>query len=165
MADLTENFNFLQASNFKVVIDRKKYGNLEFFAQRVIHPGVTVTAPIVPYKRIQSIAVPGDTIGVDDLAFDVLVDENMTSYIEVYNWLESLVVTPSNNKNKIITDDENVVDITLSILSSHNNVVKKIRYIDCVVTNIGTLLLEASGTETPVVTFPVNFKISYFELV
>ena len=36
MADLTENFNFLQASNFKVVIDRKKYGNLEFFAQRVI---------------------------------------------------------------------------------------------------------------------------------
>ena len=57
MADLTENFNFLQASNFKVVIDRKKYGNLEFFAQRVIHPGVTVTAPIVPYKRIQSIAV------------------------------------------------------------------------------------------------------------
>jgi lipid A disaccharide synthetase len=95
----------------------------------------------------------------------VLVDENMTSYVEVYNWLESLVVTPSNNKNKIIADDENVVDITLSILSSHNNVVKKIRYIDCVVTNIGTLLLEASGTETPVITFPVNFKISYFELV
>lgn len=165
MADLTENFNFLQASNFKVVIDRKKYGNLEFFAQRVIHPGVTVAAPIVPYSRLQSISVPGDTLGVDDLAFDVLVDENMTSYTEVYTWLESLVVTPSKNPNKIIADDQNVVDITLSILSSHNNVIKKIRYIDCVVTNIGTLLLEASGTETPVITFPVSFKISYFELV
>ena len=35
MADLTDNFNFLQASNFKVVIDRKKYGNLEFFAHQV----------------------------------------------------------------------------------------------------------------------------------
>ena len=165
MADLTENFNFLQASNFKVVIDRKKYGNLEFFAQRVIHPGVTVTAPIVPYSRLQSISVPGDTLGIDDLAFDVLVDENMTSYTEVYTWLESLVVTPSKNPSKIISDDQNVVDITLSILSSHNNVIKKIRYIDCVVTNVGTLLLEAAATETPVVTFPVNFKVSYFELV
>ena len=89
----------------------------------------------------------------------------MSSYIEVYNWLESLVVTPSKNPNKIIAEDQNVVDITLSILSSHNNVIKQIRYIDCVVTNIGTLLLEAAATETPVVTFPVNFKVSYFELV
>ena len=165
MADLTENFNFLQPSNFKVVIDRKNYGNLEFFAQRVVHPGVNVTAPIVPYSRLQSISIPGDTLGVDDLAFDVLVDENMTSYTEVYNWLESLVVTPTRSRDKILAEDQNVVDITLSILSSHNNVIKKIRYIDCVVTSIGTLLLEAAATETPVVTFPVNFKVSYFELV
>jgi len=165
MSEVTQNFNFLQPSNFKVVIDRKKFGNLEFFAQRVVHPGVTVSAPIVPYKRIQSVSIARDTLGVDDLSFDVLTDENLTSYIEVYNLLESLVQTPNKNKNKLIAADEHEMDITLSILSSHNNTIKKIRYIDCVPVNIGTLLLESVGGDTPVVTFPVTFKVSYFELV
>lgn len=165
MSEVTQNFNFLQPSNFKVVIDRKKFGNLEFFAQRVVHPGVTVSAPIVPYKRIQSVSIAGDTLGVDDLSFDVLTDENLSSYIEVYNLIESLVETSNRNKDRLIAADEHEMDITLSILSSHNNTIKKIRYIDCVPVNIGTLLLESVGGDTPVVTFPVTFKVSYFELV
>ena len=93
MAELTENFNFFQPTNFKIVIDRKQYGNLEFFAQRVTHPGISIPSPNVSYKRVSSISIPGDTLSFDELSFDVIVDENLESYIEVYNWVTSLTDT------------------------------------------------------------------------
>ena len=56
------------------------------------------------------------------------------------------------------------MDITLTITSSHNNVIKTIRYIDCVPTSIGTILLEATSDTSPVITFPVQFSVGYYEI-
>ena len=89
MAELTTNINFLQSTQFKVIIDRKKFGNLEFFAQSFQHPGVTVTSAPMAYKRISTVGLPGDTLTIDELGFEVIVDENMNSYIEMYNWAKS----------------------------------------------------------------------------
>ena len=90
MAELTTNINFLQSTQFKVIIDRKKFGNLEFFAQAFQHPGVTVTSAPMAYKRIATVGLPGDTLTIDELGFEVIVDENMNSYIEMYNWAKEL---------------------------------------------------------------------------
>lgn len=164
---LTQNLNFLQPSNFKVVIDRKKFANLEFFCQRVVHPGLIINTPTIPYKRIGNIAIAGDTAEFEDLSFDVIIDEEMKSYIEVYEWLLRQVETNhvaskySGNSN----DEPHQVDMTLSITSSHNNTVKQIKYIDCIPTNIGTMLMESVTSETPIITFPVTFKIGYFEVL
>jgi len=164
MANLTQTSNFLQPTNFKVVIDHTKFGNLEFFAQRVIHPGVSVQAPLVPYKRIASISVPGDTLAFEDLSMDVLVDEQMNTYVEVFNLISSMVQTAQQDALRKDATNDQTMDITLTITSSANNVVKQIRYIDCVATNIGTILLEATSETSPVITFPVTFKIGYYEI-
>ena len=166
MATVTTNMNYLQPTNFKVVINHSTFGNLEFFAQRIIHPGVSVQAPSVAYKRISSISVPGDTLTFEDLSMDILVDENMQTYIEVFDLLNSLVETnyksPMAKATSIGTSQE--LDITLTITSSHNNVVRTIRYIDCVPTSIGTILMEATSETSPVITFPVTFMIGYYEI-
>ena len=166
MAIVTTNMNYLQPTNFKVVINHKTFGNLEFFAQRIIHPGVSVQAANVPYKRISSISIPGDTLTFEDLAMDILVDENMQTYIEIFNLLSSLVETTYKSPiSKAVTaSTTQELDITLTITSSHNNVVRTIRYIDCVPTSIGTVLMEATSETSPVITFPVNFKIGYYEI-
>ena len=166
MATVTTNMNYLQPTNFKVVINHSTFGNLEFFAQRIVHPGVSVQAQSVPFKRISSISIPGDTLTFEDLAMDILVDENMQTYIEVFNLLSSLVETkyksPMDKAASVSSTQE--LDITLTITSSHNNVVRTIRYIDCVPTSIGTVLMEATSETSPVITFPVNFKIGYYEI-
>jgi len=164
MADLTQTSNFLQPTNFKVVIEHSKFGNLEFFAQRLIHPGITVQSPDVPYKRISAIALPGDTLNFEDLSMDVLVDENMNTYIEVFNLITSMVQTTYKSPLEAASAGDQTLDITLTITSSANNVVKTIRYIDCVATSIGTILLEATSETSPVITFPVTFKIGYYEI-
>ena len=82
MAALTTNINFLQSTQFKVIIDRKKFGNLEFFAQAFQHPGVTVTSAPMAYKRIATVGLPGDTLTLDELGFEIIVDENQ-EYIEI----------------------------------------------------------------------------------
>lgn len=166
-SNLTSNINLLQPSNFKVVIDRKKYGNLQFFAQRVVHPGLTISNATLPYKRISSISIPGDTATFEDLSFDVLMDEEMNSYLEVYNWmLRQLTENPQNKySNKAQKQMDPIsVDISLIITSSHNNLVRTIKYYDCIPTSIGTMLLESVSSDTTIVTYPLTFKIGYFEI-
>jgi hypothetical protein len=167
MATLTQNLNYLQPTNFKVVIDHSKFGNLEFFAQRVIHPGITISSPNLPYLRVATVPLPGDTLTFEDLAMDVLVDENLKTYTEVFNLLTSMVQknveSPLDNRRTDLTFTP-TMDITLTITSSHNNVIKTIRYIDCVPTSIGTILLEATSDTSPVITFPVQFSIGYYEI-
>jgi len=48
--------NFLQGSGFRIVINRERFANLEYFVQTVNHPSVDVpeaagTAPIVTGKQ------------------------------------------------------------------------------------------------------------------
>lgn len=159
-SNLTSNINLLQPTNFKVVIDRKSYGNLEFFAQGVNHPGISIPAPAVPYKRISTIAVPGDTLNFDELSMTVLVDEEMNSYTEVFQWLQQIVQNPDGR-----TDIPNQVDITVAITTSHNNLQKAIRYIDCVPTGMSSLEMSATNTAPTVITYDLSFRVGYFEII
>ena len=54
MANLTTNFNYLQPTSFKLVIDRKNYPNLEFFCQSFVHPGMIMNSVEVPYNIMDS---------------------------------------------------------------------------------------------------------------
>lgn len=164
MSELTENLNFLQPTNFKVVIDRKRYGNLEFFAQRVSHPSVGISSPNVPFQRISTISLPGDTLNFSELSFDVILDEDLSSYIEVFNWVSSLVEIPYEKNPLDRSEVESEVDITLTVQNSHNNTTKRIRYIDCVPTSIGILSMESVLGDDRVITFPVTFTVGYFEI-
>ena len=53
---------------------------------------------------------------------------------------------------------------SLLILNSNNNTSRKIRYIDCVPTGLGNMVMEATTGDTTQITFPVTFRFSYFEL-
>ena len=97
---------------------------------------------------------------------NVLVDEDMNSYIEMFNWLNTTVQT--NYKQKLGNLDENYIpesDITISILTSHNNVSKKVKYIDCVPTSVGAFTLQSNVTDAQPLVFPVTFRTSYFEII
>ncbi len=171
MAELTTNINFLQSTQFKVIIDRKKFGNLEFFAQSFQHPGVTVTSAPMAYKRIATVGLPGDTLTIDELGFEIIVDENMNSYIEMYNWAKS----QTEDRRGILGDnplyrdissptDTHEADISVLLLTNSNKVVKTIKYIDCVPTSLSALNFAATVGEPSQVTFQASFRNEYFTI-
>ena len=165
MSTLTQNINYLQPTAFKLVIDRKKFGNLEYFAQTITHPSISIAAADVPFRRL-NIHMAGDKLTFNELTATIIIDENLSAYSEMYDWMKRLVEEP--NKTRGLIDPEEyptAVDITLSVLSSKNNTVKQIRYVDCVPTDLGDINFEATTQDVQFLTFPVSFRFSYFELV
>ena len=161
------NLNLLQPTAFKLIVDRKNFANLEFFCQNVSHPNISVPVAEVPYSRIGNLAIPGDKLTFGELEAIIVVDENMNSYTEMYNCLHRMVQKPERSRlNRSMTDTAppTTTDITLAMLSSHNNVTRTIRYIDCVPTSLGQMDMSAVAGDTIAITFPVTFRFSYFEL-
>lgn len=165
MATLTTNINYLQPTSFKLVLDRKNYPNLEFFCQSVTHPGMLMSAVEMPYQKIQGIPFPGDKLTFNELSANIILDEDMQGYEEMYNWIRRLLDTPQRSSlNRTSTQAPTYADITLHILSSHNNTTKQIQYRDCVPTSLGDIQFESTSTGDTFITFNASFRFSYFEL-
>ena len=163
--ELTTNINYLQPSGFRVLIDRTKYPNLQFFAQSVQHPGATLTPLELPVRRVTSVPLAGDKITFTELSFTLLIDEDMKGYQEMFDWMVRIL-----NDGAVSAGDRNsakptYADITVSVLSSHNNSVKKIRYLDCMPTTLGGINFQANTGDTTFLTFDASFRFSQFEII
>ena len=166
MAELTENFNYMQPTSFKLVIDRRNYPNLEFFCQNVTHPGMIMNPVELPVRRLAGLPFPGDTLTFNELSTNILLDENLESYTEMFDWIRRLLENNMFDRNPSGKSSQpNYADITLSILSSHNNQTKQVRYIDCVPTSLGDINFESTSSGQEFITFAASFRFNYFELV
>jgi hypothetical protein len=159
------NLNLLQPSAFKLVVDRKNYPNLEFFAQSVLHPQVAASPVEMPYQRVSGVPFAADKLTYGELTTMVIVDEDLNSYTEMYNWVNRMVeekeVTATDRRTSKVPT---YCDITLLILSSHNNTSRTIKYIDCIPTTVGDMALESTSGDVQYIVFPCSFRFSHFEL-
>ena len=164
--------NFLQPNAYKLTINRKNFPNLEFFCQSVFHPEMTANPAELPYKNVSNVPVPGDKLTFGELSCTIILDENMNSYIEMYKWLSRIVQTKfrTNFNSGGAIPDINATppthaDITLSILSSANNVTRQIRYIDCIPVSLANINFESTAGTDNVITYMAGFRYTYFEFV
>lgn len=161
MATLTTNINYLQPTSFKLLLDRKNYPNLEFFCQSVTHPGMLLSPVEVPFRKIQGVPFPGDVLTFNELSANIILDEDMQGYTEMYNWIRRILDTPLKGTLDGISA---YADITLMILSSQNNTTRQIKYLDCVPTALGDIQFESTADGTSFITFAASFRFNYFEL-
>ena len=159
------NINFLQPTSFKLTVDRKHFANIEFFCQTVLHPNLMAAAIEQPFKRVATVPFAGDKLTFSELTAIIIVDENLNAYTEMYNWMNRIVQTPDLRPTERTESlPPTYADMTLSILSSHNNTVRKIKYIDCVPVSLGDMTLESTLSDNTFITFPASFRFSTFEL-
>ena len=167
MSELTSNKNYLQPSGFTVQISRQQYPNLQFFAQAVSHPSLDVGAADVPYQR-QSVVVPGDKAVFGALQITFLLDEDMTTYRDMYRWLvrqvEENFAGPGTLGVTTGGDIPTVTDITVSVLTSHNNVNRQIKYVNAFPTSLGEIEFTAAE-DGQYLSFISQFRFDYFEFV
>jgi len=150
---LTANPNFLQATGFKLIIS-DQYRNLEFFAQSVQHPGCSVNAAEIGIPKLASLPLMGDKITHSELSFNLILDEDMMSYKEMQSWLEATISQNSGLES----------DISLIILTSHNNKNIQIKYRDCIPTTIGSVEFNSTSGDTTLLTFDATFRFTTFEI-
>lgn len=165
MASLTQNINYLQPTSFKLVIDRKNYPNLEFFCQSVTHPGMLMTAVEVPYQKVAGVPFPGDKLTFNELSCNIILDEDLNGYTEMFNWMRRNLDNAQRNPiERLASTPPTYSDLTLSILSSHNNQTKQVKYVDSVPTSLGDILFQSTSGGTEFITFNTTFRFNYFEL-
>ena len=168
MAELSTNLNYLQPTSYKLTIDRENYPNLEYFAQSLTHPGMIMNPVEVPVRKIAGIPFAGSSLTFNELGATIILDENLSSYNEMYNWMRRTIdnpEVPAIQRSREEGKPPTYSDITISILSSHNNKTKQIQYKDCVPTSLGDITFESTATGTEFVTFSVSFRFTYFDLI
>jgi len=151
---LTDNKNFLQPTGFRIIVEREKYGNLEFFAQSIQHPGTQVSAVEVGIPRIQGLPFAGDTLNYGELTLSLILDEDLTAYKEMQKWLEDSVYGEGNPYH----------DIKVIVLTSHNNFCAEILYKNCVPVQLGSFELASSTGDVTYLNFDASFRFSEFVL-
>jgi len=79
-----KNKNLLASSKYELVFSRLPH--VKFFLQSFTFPGLNVGA--IEYNTaFSNIPLSGDSIQYEDLACNVLLDEDMYVYSEVHNWM------------------------------------------------------------------------------
>lgn len=164
---LTVNKNYLQPTGFRVVISRAEYPNLEFFAQTVSHPDVSLTGVRNPFPRIGNVAMPGDTLEYSELNVQFLLDENIEAYTELYDWMKEIVnekFEPQQSRSQVVRkQDPTQNDIIISVLTSNNTPQKRITYNGCSPTSISGLELNAVASTVEYLTFNASFSFTGFQ--
>ena len=79
--------NFLTGVGFQFQLI--KYPKVSFFCQSATVPGISL--PVATQStRYNAIPHPGDEINFEDLNVQFIVDENMSNYITMHNWVRKL---------------------------------------------------------------------------
>jgi len=166
MGEQISNFNHLAATGFKVTISREFYAHLQYFAQQIQHPGMEVSQVELGYKGLANVPITGNAISNGSVTMDILLDENMEAYKEIYDWMHRMVNEEHKLSSRRFTTDRNspvptsYCDIAVSVLTSANNPNKLITYRNAFPVGLGDIQFNVESTEY--IVFPVTFRFDYF---
>lgn len=176
MATLTcpipSNINPLSPNGFQFNIS--KLPEVNFFCQSVNIPGITLGAPefATPFSMAP---IPGETLTYDTLNVQFLVDETMTNYQAIYNWIIALGFPQSYDQyTTFVSEDQrgiigelakNFSDGFLQILGSANRPVKTIHFRDMFPIGIDSLTFTSTSEDVQYLIGNATFKFGYYEFV
>tara|TARA_A100001201_G_scaffold241_1_gene626 strand:- start:904 stop:1338 length:435 start_codon:yes stop_codon:yes gene_type:complete len=125
---------------------------------------------------LKDIDVPGDKIIFEDFSLRFLVDEDLSNYMQIQNWIRGLGF-PDSLKEIFDLQDENermdttksgLMDIysdgTLTVLGSNQRPNFIVKFRDLFPVTLSTLNFDASQTDVEYFTADVQFKYTIYEI-
>ena len=151
-----EEVSFVAPTGFRLTIDNLKFKGAQFYIQIAALPDLSVQG--APYNTpMRNIAIHGDKAEYSPFECTFLIDETLVNYKEIHDWLLSQV-TEADTKKK-------TRDMTLAILSSHNNVAREIQFVDAYPTNLSSLPFDTTSADVEYLTASVTFNYSYYKII
>ncbi len=169
-----ENRNFLAPTGFK--FNLKRSPGVAFFCNTANIPDLNLgVANQATYLR--DIPTPGDKVDFGDLNLRFLVDEDLTNYMEIQNWIrgigfpesiqefrdfEASGQTPKPPYGQAAQDIYS--DGTLQILSSNLIAKFNVNFKDLWPYSLTTLSFDATDTDIDYFTADVSFKYTIYDV-
>jgi hypothetical protein len=165
-----QNINFLQPTRFTMTFPR--LSNTQYFCQSVNIPNITLASAIQPTPLID-INKPGNKITYGTLEINFIVDEELKSWKELYDWIKGLgypqnLSQYSNLKN--LSDISQIAakpqysDAIITTLSALNNPKLQAYFTDVFPVSLSAVNLRTTDTDTEVYTATAQFKFAYYDI-
>jgi len=171
-----ENRNFLSPVGFKFGLKRSP--GVAFFCNSANIPDISLGIAEQP-TYLKDIPVPGDKIQFGDLNLRFLVDEDLTNYMEIQNWIRGLGYPESLQEYQDLDDSGNLTDAfgffkngradiysdgNLQILSSNLVPQFQVQFSDLFPYTLSTMAFDATDTDIEYFTADVSFKYTIYRI-
>ena len=169
-----ENRNFLAPVGFKFSLQRSP--GVAFFCNQANIPDLNLGVTEQP-TYLRQIPTPGDMIDFGDLNIRFLVDEDLTNFMEIQNWIRGLGFPESiqefrdletsgtvPRRDYVQSGQDIYSDGTLQILSSNFNAKFIVNFKDLFPVSLTTLTFDATDTDIEYFTADVTFKYTSYNL-
>jgi hypothetical protein len=169
-----ENRNFLSSVGFKFTLNRAP--KVAFFSNTANIPSITLGVAMQP-TYTTDIPVPGDKMMFDDFTLRFLVDEDLTNYMEIQNWMRGLGFPESlqeiydwqdtNQKfEQPLNSQMNLYsDGTMLVLNSNQNYNFQVRFSRMFPYSLSTLQFDATNPDNEYFTADVSFKYMMYNIL
>lgn len=156
-----ENKNFLSPLGFKFQVN--KLPDTNFFVQSVTLPGIDVGFIEVsnPFAKIPTV---GDQLTFGDLLVTFRVNETMSNYIEVFNWMVGIGF-PSDFEQRAAIQRKPTgsglglySDAVLTILSSAMNPNIEIKIVDAFPVSLSAITMDSTLEDVQYIEATATFK-------
>ena len=167
------NRNFLSPVGFKFSL--KRAPGVAFFCNEANIPDLNLGIAVQP-NYLKDIDRPGDKIQFGDLTIRFLVDEDLTNFMEIQNWIrglgypESLKESYDLQKSGSIplnfenSEEDIFSDGTLQILSSNLIPKFQVKFEGLFPYSLTTMTFDATDTDIEYFTAEASFKYTIYSI-
>ena len=169
------NRNYLAPTGFNFTIQRCP--KVSFFSNTAQIPGIDLGVAIQP-TYLKEIPRPGDQLEFQDFNLRFLIDEDLTNYMQLQNWMRGLGFPESlreiyaeydksgklYNKEFGVTEELLYSDATLEVLNSSLNPQFLVKFYGMFPVSLSTLQFDATETDIEYFTADVTFKYTLYTI-
>lgn len=147
-----ENMNFLQPT--KYILTFSDVPDTVYFCQKVTVPGLSIGSVTQSTPNLEFF-LPGTKITFDDFEIEFLVNEDMASWLSLYNWMKNITTD-------IVKTKRSEGEAVLSILSNQNNPKLRILFKNIFPYTLGGFEMNTTLSAEDHMVATATFKYSYF---
>lgn len=155
--------NYLSTGGFDVKISRLP--NVEFFAQKLLLPGVSANA-VETQTPLQAFYSVPDHLRFADFDLSFIIDENMENYREIFDWLKGIGTPNSLSQyDDLKNSKEGIVsDVTVLLFNSHKNPNIKFTFTNAFPIGITPVSLDMSQQDVQYAEATVTMRYDTFTI-
>lgn len=172
LSNQISNRNYLSPVGFKFTLAKEP--KVSFFCTNTRIPEITLQTEI-QQNYLKDIDVPGDKITYGDLSIKFLVDEDMSNYMAIHDWITGLGFPESaQDYRDLLTNQDDLTqpsdpkrafsDGSLYILNSNYNTTAIVKFKDLFPVSLTSLEFDSTQTDIQYFTAQASFKYTIYDI-
>ena len=152
--------NPLQLNEFKFVLHRTP--PMVYFCQSVSLPSIVVGETKLPTPFGVQVRRAGTSLLQDNLSIDFIVNENMSNWAEIRNWM-TILINETDFRQQSPNEMEKFSDATLIMMNSNSKGFIQFTFKDIFPIELSSITLDTKVTDISPATCRATFAYSGFD--